>query len=116
MNGQHFTGTGLRRHLTQRFRRQMVQRHVVLHLRQTHCRHVGAAVSDAAHYHFDVEDLPHQQIGTPGEVFDLDTDPDEMVNLWDHERFQEVKASLIEQLAELEIDVINSVPFPTSEA
>jgi len=27
-----------------------------------------------------------------------------------------VKASLIEQLAELEIDVINSVPFPTSEA
>ena len=39
-----------------------------------------------------------------------------MVNLWDHERFQEVKASLIEQLAELEIDVINSVPFPTSEA
>ena len=50
------------------------------------------------------------------ELFDLDTDPDEMVNLWDHERFQEVKASLIEQLAELEIDVINSVPFPTSEA
>ena len=48
------------------------------------------------------------------ELFDLDTDPDEMVNLWDHERFQEVKASLIEQLAELEIDVINSVPFPTS--
>ena len=42
------------------------------------------------------------------ELFDPDTDPDEMVNLWDHERFQEVKASLIEQLAELEIDVINS--------
>jgi len=50
------------------------------------------------------------------ELFDLETDPDEMVNLWDHERFQEVKAGLIEQLAELEIDVINSVPFPTSEA
>ena len=68
MNGQHFTGTGLRRHLTQRFRRQMVQRHVVLHLRQTLCRHVGATVSDAAHHHFDVKDLPHQQIDPRSEA------------------------------------------------
>ena len=50
------------------------------------------------------------------ELFDLADDPDEMVNLWDSPEYRDVRMQLVERLAELEIDVINSVPFPTAEA
>ena len=41
-------------------------------------------------------------------MFDLVDDPDEMVNLWDNAEYREVRMALVERLAELEIDVINS--------
>ena len=50
------------------------------------------------------------------ELFDLRDDPDEMVNLWDDADHRDVRAALVERLAELEIDVIYRVPFPTAEA
>ncbi len=50
------------------------------------------------------------------ELFDLRDDPDEMVNLWDDAGHRDVRAALVERLAELEIEVIDSVPFPTAEA
>jgi len=50
------------------------------------------------------------------ELFDLQDDPDEMINLWDSENHSDVKSRLIERLAELEIEVADRVPLPTSEA
>lgn len=50
------------------------------------------------------------------ELFDLQDDPDEMVNLWHDPVHRDVRASLVELLAELEIDSIDRVPFPTAEA
>lgn len=52
----------------------------------------------------------------PNELFDLESDPGEMTNLWDCERHQIVKAALIERLAELEIEVADRVPLPTAQA
>ena len=50
------------------------------------------------------------------ELFDLETDPGEMKNLWDSPDHKETKAELIEKLAELEIAAVDRVPFPTAEA
>ena len=50
------------------------------------------------------------------ELFDLENDPGEMVNLWDKSDYAEAKAMMIEQLAEMEIAVANHVPVPTTEA
>ena len=50
------------------------------------------------------------------ELFDLQDDPGEMINLWDSERHAEVKGQLIERLAELEISVADRVPLPTAQA
>ncbi len=50
------------------------------------------------------------------ELFDLKEDPGEMTNLWNSGPHAEVKACLIERLAELEIAVADRVPLPTSEA
>jgi hypothetical protein len=38
-----------------------------------------------------------------------------MTNLWDSESHQEIKADLIEKLANLEIEVADRVPLPTAQ-
>ena len=50
------------------------------------------------------------------ELFDLETDPGEMVNLWDSADHAPVRAMLVERLAEMEIAAVDRVPLPTSEA
>jgi arylsulfatase A-like enzyme len=50
------------------------------------------------------------------ELFDLDNDPGEMTNLWNSAEHLDVKARLIERLAELEIAAANRVPLPTAQA
>jgi arylsulfatase A-like enzyme len=50
------------------------------------------------------------------ELFDLETDPGEMTNLWDSADHASVKAMLVEKLAELEIAAANRVPLPTAQA
>ncbi|MEP0942417.1 MAG: sulfatase-like hydrolase/transferase [Rhizobiaceae bacterium] len=52
----------------------------------------------------------------PNELFDLRDDPGEMVNLWDSADHADVKALLLEKLAELEISAANRVPLPTAQA
>ena len=52
----------------------------------------------------------------PNELFDLESDPSELVNLWDSTAHASVKAGLIERLAELEIAVADRVPLPTAQA
>ena len=50
------------------------------------------------------------------ELFDLEADPGEMVNLWDSADHAAVRAMLVEKLAEMEIAAVDRVPLPTSEA
>ncbi len=50
------------------------------------------------------------------ELFDLEDDPGEMKNLWDSAAHSDIKASLVEKLAELEIAVADRVPLPTAQA
>ena len=50
------------------------------------------------------------------ELFDLAEDPGEMTNLWKSADHQEVKARLLERLAELEIAAVDRVPLPTAQA
>ena len=52
----------------------------------------------------------------PNEMFDLENDPDEMINLWNSADHAATKAMLIEKLAELEIAVADRVPLPTAMA
>jgi arylsulfatase A-like enzyme len=52
----------------------------------------------------------------PNELFDLSNDPGEMVNLWFSAKHQDVKARLVERLAELEIAAVDRVPLPTAQA
>ena len=50
------------------------------------------------------------------ELFDLYNDPDEMVNLWDSKNHSDIRAELVQRLAEMEMAAIDRVPLPTSEA
>lgn len=50
------------------------------------------------------------------ELFDLQDDPDEMVNLWDSPEHAKVRAEMTERLAEMEIAAVNRVPLPVAEA
>ena len=50
------------------------------------------------------------------ELFDLESDPEEMHNLWQNDAYQQIKAELVERLAEMQIASISRVPLPTSEA
>lgn len=50
------------------------------------------------------------------ELFDLQDDPGEMINLWNSEQHTAVKNELIERLAEMEIAVADRVPLPTAQA
>ncbi len=52
----------------------------------------------------------------PNELFDLEDDPGEMVNLWDSPTHAAIKHQLVEALAEMEIAAVDRVPLPTSEA
>lgn len=56
----------------------------------------------------------------PGEVenefFDLNSDPGEMRNLWNDVAYSEARARVIQQLAELEIAVVDRIPLPTAQA
>ena len=50
------------------------------------------------------------------ELFDLESDPGEMVNLWDSTEHASIKAVLVERLAVLEIACANRLPLPTAQA
>lgn len=51
-----------------------------------------------------------------GELYDLENDPDEMVNLWDCATAREFKTSLIERLAREQIRHVDRVPMPIARA
>ena len=94
----------------------------------------GGAGRDAAHIQYEtqrtqeafgerprVHTIIHRQwrmsmyVGKcQNELFDLENDPGEMMNLWDSERHRTIKAKLIEKLANLEIEVADRVPLPTA--
>ena len=94
----------------------------------------GGAGRDAAHIQYEtqrtqeafgerprVHSIIHRQwrmsmyVGKcQNELFDLENDPGEMMNLWDSESHQTIKAKLIEKLANLELEVADRVPLPTA--
>ncbi len=51
-----------------------------------------------------------------GEIYDLENDPDEMVNLWDDAAHSDVRAELMEILARKHIALVDRSPFPTARA
>ncbi len=51
-----------------------------------------------------------------GEMYDLQTDPGEFENLWDHPAHSTKRAELLERLARAEIASVDRVPFPTAHA
>ncbi len=51
-----------------------------------------------------------------GELYDLESDPEEFVNLWDDPSSARERSRLMEQLARAEIAHVDHVPFPTSHA
>ena len=51
-----------------------------------------------------------------GELYNLDTDPGELHNLWDAPEHSKQRATLIERLAHLQISNVDRVPWPTSQA
>lgn len=51
-----------------------------------------------------------------GELYDLEADPNEFLNLWDVAAYKDRRGVLIEALARAEIAHVDQVPFPTSRA
>jgi len=51
-----------------------------------------------------------------GEIYDLDNDPHEMINLWDDAAHSGVRAELMEILARKQIELVDRSPFPTGRA
>jgi arylsulfatase A-like enzyme len=51
-----------------------------------------------------------------GELYDLETDPGEFVNLWGSSAHASVKSMLLEKLARAEIEHVDRVPMPTGRA
>jgi arylsulfatase A-like enzyme len=51
-----------------------------------------------------------------GELYDLENDPEEFVNLWESQEHKEEKARLMERLAREEMASIDRVPLPTGLA
>lgn len=97
---------------------------------------VGGAGRDAAHIQYETQ-CTQEAFGTrprvhtivqsnwrlsmylgkcQNELFDLENDPGEMSNLWDSAKHQDIKARLVEHLAELEIAAVDRVPLPTAQA
>jgi arylsulfatase A-like enzyme len=55
--------------------------------------------------------------GVPwGELYDLKTDPDEFVNLWDSPDHAAIKLRMLERLARAEVEHVDRVPLPTGRA
>jgi arylsulfatase A-like enzyme len=55
--------------------------------------------------------------GVPwGELYDLNADPGEFLNLWDDTGHTEIKSLLLERLARAEIEHVDRVPLPTGRA
>ena len=54
--------------------------------------------------------------GTWGELYDLQTDPDEMVNLWEDAAAQELKSTLLQRLGQLLINYAETSPKPSKLA
>lgn len=97
---------------------------------------VGGTGRDAAHIQYEtqrtqeafgarprVHTIVHQNwrlsmyLGKcPNELFDLAVDPYELTNLWASDAHKDVKAELLELLAELEIAAVDRVPLPTAQA
>ncbi len=53
---------------------------------------------------------------TWGELYDLDADPEELVNLWDDPAHGATRSALIERMARLQITQANEFPYPTAYA
>ncbi len=51
-----------------------------------------------------------------GELYDLENDPRELVNLWESPDHANIRAHLILKLARAEIACVDRTPFPTSQA
>lgn len=51
-----------------------------------------------------------------GELYDLEFDPEEMVNLWDDPAHRGVRADLLEQLARRQMALVDRSPLPTAIA
>lgn len=51
-----------------------------------------------------------------GELYDLNTDPYEMTNLWDLPKMYTVRAELLQQLAYLMLRNVDTSPYPTALA
>ena len=96
----------------------------------------GAPVRDATLIQYDHQ-RPHPALNRPprvhtlvdgrwrlslfegtdqGELYDLDTDPDEFVNLWNDPAHALCRAGLVERLAREEIANVDRVPLPTGLA
>jgi arylsulfatase A-like enzyme len=51
-----------------------------------------------------------------GELYDLENDPDEKVNLWSDPAHAHAKAGLLERFLKEELDLVDTSPFPTGQA
>lgn len=51
-----------------------------------------------------------------GELYDLETDPDELINLWNDPQAASAKAAMMEKFARLEMAVADRVPAPNGMA
>ena len=51
-----------------------------------------------------------------GELYDLENDPSELVNLWDDPAAGAAKAECMERLARRQMDLVDRSPFPTNRA
>ncbi len=51
-----------------------------------------------------------------GELYDLDNDPSELVNLWDDPAARDTKMALTERLARRQMALVDRSPFPTNRA
>ncbi len=50
-----------------------------------------------------------------GELYDLEKDPDEFVNLWEDETYTQVKVRMLELLADRMADTVDPLPVPTDK-